>query len=71
MLLQPAASPAARVAEGQAGVGELGSAAADPTRWDNIVKEYSDVFEPPGMPADRKIVHEIELLPGAKPPHKR
>ena len=32
-----------------------------------MVTEYSDVFEPPGMPVERAIDHKIELEPGATP----
>ena len=43
----------------------------DATRWNSIVTEYSDVFEPPGMPAERDTVHRIKLEPGSVPPYKR
>ena len=36
-----------------------------------MVTEYSDVFEPPGMPVERAINHRIELEPGATPPYCR
>ena len=42
---------------------EAGSTSA-PSHWSKLVDEYSDVFEPPGMPAERDIVHKIELKPG-------
>ena len=35
--------------------------AFEPSHWSKLVEEYSDVFEPPGMPAERDIVHKIEL----------
>ena len=35
-----------------------------------MVTEYSDVFEPPGMPVERAINHKIELEPGATPPYR-
>ena len=42
----------------------------DTMHWNSIVDEYSDVFEPPGMPAERDTVHRIELEPGSVPPYK-
>ena len=32
-----------------------------PSRWSKLVSEYSDIFEDPGMLAERNIVHKIEL----------
>ena len=32
-----------------------------------MVAEYADMFEPPGMPADRDTVHHIEVEPGSEP----
>ena len=46
------------------------NASKDAARWDSIIAEYSDVFEPPGMPAERDTVHRIELKPGSVPPYK-
>ena len=43
--------------------------ASQPSRWSNFVTEYSDVFEPPGMPVERDINHKIELEPRAAPPY--
>ena len=45
--------------------------ASEPSHWSKLVDEYSDVFEPPGMPAERDIVHKIELKPGSQPPYQR
>ena len=42
----------------------------DPFRWDNLVKEFHDILDPTGMPVDRDTVHQIELLPNAKPHHR-
>ena len=42
----------------------------DATCWNSIVNEYSDVFEPPGMPTERDTVHRIKLEPGSVPPYK-
>ena len=36
-----------------------------------MVIEYSDVFEPPGMPVECAINHKIELEPGDTPPYHR
>ena len=44
---------------------------SQPPHWSNLVTEYSDVFEPPGMPVERAINHKIELEPGATPPYRR
>ena len=49
----------------------VSGASNDAMRWNSIVAEYSDVFEPPGMPAERDTVHRIELKPGSAPPYKR
>ena len=42
---------------------EAGTTSA-PSRWLKLVVKYSDIFEPPGMPAKSNIVHKIELEPG-------
>ena len=44
--------------------------ASEPSRWSKLVEEYSDVFDPPGMPAERDIVHKIKLKPGSQPPYQ-
>ena len=36
-----------------------------------ICGEFSDVFEKPGIPPDRAIKHEIDLLPDSIPPAKK
>ena len=66
MLLEPA-NPVATKGVDTDLVGENGSVANGPTRWDKFCDEYADVFEPPGFPAKREIEHDIELLPGATP----
>ena len=43
----------------------------DAVCWNSIVNEYSDVFEPPGMPAERDTVHRIKLEPGSLPLYKQ
>ena len=68
MLLNPTSHVAAMEASTCAGAGEVGLPdVAPPSRWSNLVTEYSDVFKPPGMPVEREIDHNIELDPGAAP----
>ena len=43
----------------------------DPSHWELIYSEFSDVFEKPGTPPERAIKHEIDLLPDSVPPAKR
>ena len=38
-----------------------------PFRWDRLVAEFHDIFDPPDMPVERDTVHQIELLPNAEP----
>ena len=38
-----------------------------PFRWDKLVEEFYDIFDPPGMPVDRDTVQQIELFPNAEP----
>ena len=54
------ADTCARVGEGSAG-------SAEPSRWENVAAEYADMFELPGMPADRETVHCIKVAPGSEP----
>ena len=71
MLLNPTSHVAAMEASTCASAGEVGPDVVPPSRCSNLVTEYSDVFEPPGMPVERAIDHEIELEPGATPPYRR
>ena len=79
MLLHPTSHVAAMEASTCAGAersevftaSEPSCTASKPSRWPKLVDEYSDVFEPPGMPAERDIVHKIELEPGSQPPYRR
>ena len=48
-----------------AGEGSAGS--VEPSCWENVVAEYADMFEPPGMPADRDTMHRIKVQPGSEP----
>ena len=40
------------------------------SRFDMIANEFSDVFEPPGMPPPRAVVHTIDLVDESSPPPK-
>ena len=71
MLVQPASHVVAMEADTCAGAGEDSVIDPETTRWNNLVAEFADVFEPPGMPAERDTVHRIELEPGATPPFRR
>ena len=78
MLLHPTSHVAAMEASTCAGAegsevytaSEPLSTASEPSRWSTLVDEYPDVFEPPGMPAERYIVHKIKLEPGSQPPYR-
>ena len=67
MLLNPTSHVAAMEAPTCAGAGEVGPDMVLPSRWSNLVIEYSDVFESPGMPVECEINHKIELEPGTAP----
>ena len=44
-----------------------------PIQVQAILNEFSDVFPkdlPGGLPRPRELDHHIELVPGAKPPHR-
>ena len=71
MLIQPATHVVATEADTCAEGIMVSSVDNDTTRWNSIINEYSDVFEPPGMPAERDTVHRIELKPGSVPPYKQ
>ena len=41
-------------------------------RWESLLTEYADVFEPPSKPVSRPIDHRIDLIdPTAPPPRSR
>ena len=71
MLLHPTSHMATMEASTCGGVegSEVGTTSA-PSHWSKLVDEYSDIFEPPGMPAKRDIVHKIKLKPGSQPPYQ-
>ena len=66
MLVQLSSHVVAMEADMCARVGEGSAGSAEPFRWENVVAEYADVFEPPGMPADRDAVHCIKGEPGSE-----
>ena len=37
------------------------------TKWDQLLDEFPDVFEPPSTPHPRAIQHRIELLDPTRP----
>ena len=66
MLLQPHSEPVTREVTGHCEGGGDGDIQA-PTRWDKLVAEFHDIFDPPGMPVEQDTMHQIELLPNAEP----
>ena len=42
-----------------------------PSIWSKLVQEFHNIFDPPGMPVDRDIVHHIELLHNSEPHYGR
>ena len=69
MLIQPATHVVATEADTCA-AGNMSPNAQEDACWESIVAEYSDIFEPPGMSADRDTVHHIKLEPGFVPPFR-
>ena len=57
MLVQLSRHVVAMEADTCARVGEGSAGSTEPSCWENMVAEYADVFEPPGMPVDRETVH--------------
>ena len=70
MLLQPHSEPVTREVTGHCEGGGDGDIQV-PTRWDKLVAEFHDIFDPPGMPVERDTMHQIELLPNAEPHYRR
>ena len=71
MLLHPTSHVAAMEASTCAGVeGSEAGITSAASCWLKPIDEYSDIFEPPGMPAERDIVHKIELKPVSQPPYR-
>ena len=71
MLVQPASHVVAMEADTCAGAGEGSELQPEASRWNNLVAEFANVFEPPGMLAERNTVHRIKLEPGAMPLFRR
>ena len=71
MLVQPSSNVVAMEADTCTGAGEGSAGSAKPSRWENVVAEYVDVFEPPGMLADRDTMQCIEVEPGSEPPFRQ
>ena len=67
MLVQPSSHVVTMEADTCARAGEGSAGSAEPSCWENVVAKYADMFEPPGMPADRDTVHRIKVEPGSKP----
>ena len=70
MLVQPSSHVVAMEADTCARAGDGSAGSAEPSRWENVVVEYADMFEPPSMPADRETVHLIKVEPGSEPPFR-
>ena len=70
MLLQPHSELVTRevIAYSEAeGLGDV----QIPYKWNKLVQEFYDIFDPPGIPVDRDTVHHIELLLNAEPHYRR
>ena len=69
MLLQPHSEFVTREVIGRSEVEGYGDVQI-PSRWNNLVQEFHDIFDPLGMHVDRDTVHHIELLPNAEPHYR-
>ena len=69
MFLQPCSAPVTREVTGHCEGGGDRDVQA-PTRWDKLVAEFNNIFDPPGMPVERDTMHQIELLPSAEPHYR-
>ena len=67
MLVQLSSHMVAMEADTCAEAGEGSAGSAQSTHWKNVVAEYANVFEPPGMPAERDTMHHIKVEPGSEP----
>ena len=68
-LLQPHSELVTREVIGHSEAGGPGCVQI-PSKWNNLVQEFHDIFDPPGMPVDRDTMHHIEFLPNAKPHYR-
>ena len=69
ILLQPHGEPITREVTGHhegEGDGEI----QDPSRWDKLVPEFHNIFDPPGMPLEQDTMHQIKLLPNVEPHYR-
>ena len=62
MLSQPHSELVTREITGHSEEGGYGDVYI-PSRWDKLVDEFHDPFDPPGMLVDRDTVHHIKLFP--------
>ena len=69
MLLHPHSDPVTREVTVHYEGGGDGDVQA-PIRWNKLVAEFHDIFDPPGMPVKRYTMHQIELLPNAEPHYR-
>ena len=69
MLLQPHSKLVTREVIGHSKAKGYGDVQI-PFRWDKLITEFHDIFDTPGIPVDRDIMHYIELLPNAEPHYK-
>ena len=70
MLIQPTTHVVAMEADTYEDGDVAYNSRMDVSCWESVVAEYSDMFETPGMPANRDTVHHIELEPGSVPPFR-
>ena len=71
MLIQPATHVVAMEADACAESDMADDSRNDAACCNSIFAEYSNVFEPPGMPTECDTVLQIELEPGSVPPYKQ
>ena len=69
MLLQPHSEPVTREVIGHS-EGKGNGDVQTPSRWEKLVAEFYNIFDPPGMPVERDTVHQIELLPNVEPHYR-
>ena len=69
ILLQPHSELVTREVIGHSEAERYGNVQI-PSRWDKLVTEFHDIFDPPGMPVDRDTVYHIELLPNTEPHYR-
>ena len=66
MMVQPSSHVVTMEADTSARAGEGSAGSAESNHWENVVAEYADMLEPPGMPAERDTVHCIKVEPGSE-----